>query len=115
MIHEALRVHEAIIQDRDHWRRTAQAVQALYASEEDVVAISRGREAERVNTAIPARTIIEMAVCECPETGGRQLSRWELDELLAKALLLLEVCKNSDAVKTNTGLQPPNTTYNPNV
>ena len=34
VIREALRVHEAIIHDRNHWRRTAQAVQALYASEE---------------------------------------------------------------------------------
>ena len=112
VIHEALRVHEAIIQDRDHWRRTAQAVQALYASEEDVVAISRGREAERVNTAIPARTIIEMAVCECPETGGRQLSRWELDELLAKALLLLEVARDSDAVEND--LVTPRIDLHPN-
>ena len=101
VIREALRVHEAIIYDRDHWRRTAQAVQALHASEEDVIAISRGREADRGNTAISARTIIEMAICECPETGGRQLSRWELDELLAKARLLLDVAADSDAVKND--------------
>ena len=101
VIREALRVHEAIIHDRNHWRRTAQAVQALYASEEDVIAISRGREADRGNTAISARTIMEMAICECPETGGRQLSRWELDELLAKARLLLDVAADSDAVKND--------------
>ena len=112
VIREALRVHEAIIYDRDHWRRTAQAVQALYASEEDVVAISRGREAERVNTGIPARSIIEMAVCECPEAGGRQLSRWELDELLAKAMLLLGVAKDSDAVKND--LVTPRIDLHPN-
>ena len=112
VIHETLRVHEAIIYDRDHWRRTAQAVQALYASEEDVVAISRGREAERVNTGIPARSIIEMAVCECPETGGRQLSRWELDELLAKAMLLLEVARDSDAVEND--LVKPRIDLHPN-
>ena len=112
VIREALRVHEAIIYDRDHWRRTAQAVQALYASEEDVVAISRGREAERVNTGIPARSIIEMAVCECPEIGGRQLSRWELDELLAKAMLLLEVARDSDAVEND--LVTPRIDLHPN-
>ena len=112
VIREALRVHEAIIQDRDHWRRTAQAVQALYASEEDVIAISRGREADRVSTAISARTIIEMAICECPEAGGCQLSRWELDELLAKAMLLLGVAKDSDAVKND--LVTPRIDLHPN-
>ena len=112
VIREVLRVHEAIIHDRDHWRRTAKAVQALYASDEDVIAISRDREAERVNTALSARTIIEMAICECPETGGRQFSRWELDELLAKAMLLLEVARDSDAVKND--LVTPRINLHPN-
>lgn len=112
VIREVLRVHEAIIQDRDHWRRTARAVQALYASEEDVTAISRGREADRVSTALSARTIIEMAICECPEAGGRQLSRWELDELLAKAMLLLGAAKDSDAVKND--LVTPRIDLHPN-
>ncbi|MCY3869907.1 MAG: hypothetical protein OXG87_10140 [Gemmatimonadetes bacterium] len=112
VIREALRVHEAIIYDREHWRRTAQAVQALHASEEDVIAISRGREADRVNTAISARTIIEMAICECPKTGGRQLSRWKLDELLAKVTLLLEVARVSDAVKND--LVTPRIELHPN-
>ncbi len=112
VVREALLVHEAIIQDRDHWRRTARAVQALYASEEDVIAISRGREADRVSTALSARTIIEMAVCECPETGGRQLSRWELDELLAKAMLLLEVARDSESVKND--LVTPRIDLHPN-
>ena len=39
--------------------------------------------------------------CECPESGGRQLSRWELDELLAEAALLIEVATDSDAVNND--------------
>ncbi|WP_419588336.1 hypothetical protein, partial [Thiolapillus sp.] len=39
---------------------------------------------DRNNVSLPARTILEMAICECPTAGGHQLSRWKLDELLAK-------------------------------
>jgi hypothetical protein len=42
-----------------------------------------------------------MAICECPDEGGRQLSRWELDGLLAKAALLIEVATDSDAVNSD--------------
>ena len=112
VIREALGVHEAVIQDRDHWRRTAQAVLALYASEEDVFAVAQERESDRNNVSLPARTILEMAICECPNVGGRQLSRWGLDELLAKAALLLEVATDSDAV--NSDLIEPRIDLHPN-
>ncbi len=106
VIHDALRVHEAVTQDRDHWRRTAQAILSLYNSEEDVVAVAQDRERERNNVSLPTRTILEMAVCECPLSGGRQLSRWELDGLLAKAALLIEVAMDSDAINSNLIEQP---------
>ncbi len=112
VVREALGVHEAVIQDRDHWRRTAQAVLALYAPEEDVFAVAQERESERNNVSLPARTILEMAICECPEAGGRQLSRWGLDELLAKAALLVEVAMDSDAV--NSDLIEPRIDLHPN-
>jgi len=98
VIREVLRVHEAVIQDRDHWRRTAQAVLALYKPEEDVFAVAQERESRRGEVSLAARTILEMAICECPKAGGRQLSRWDLDELLAKAALLIEVATDSDAI-----------------
>ena len=111
VIREALKVHEAVIHDRDHWHRTAQAVLALYAAE-DVFAVAQARESDRNNVSLPARTILEMAVCECPEVGGRQLSRWGLDELLAKAALLVEVATDSDAV--NSDLIEPRIDLHPN-
>lgn len=95
---KVIEAHEAILQDRDHWRRTAQAVLALYAPEEDVFAVAQERELNRGNLSVSARTILEMAICECPEVGGRQLSRWDLDELLANAALLIEAAMDSDAV-----------------
>lgn len=98
VIRQALKVHEAAIQDRNHWRRTAQAIVSLYASTEDVYAVAQERESHRNNVSLSARTVLEMAVCECPAEGGHQLSRWELDDLLAKAALLVEVAMDSDAI-----------------
>ncbi len=112
VIREVLGVHEAVIQDRDHGRRTAQAVLALYAPAEDVFAVAQKRESDRNNVSLPARTILEMAICECPEVGGRRLSRWGLDELLAKAALIVEVATDSDAV--NSDLIEPKIELHPN-
>lgn len=98
VIREVLEVHEAAIQDRNHWRHTAQAVRTLYASTDDVHAVAQERESERSRVSLAARTILEMAICECPESGGRPVSRWVLDELLAEAALLIEIATDSDAI-----------------
>ena len=106
VIREFLGVHEAIIQDRKHWRRTAKAALTLYSQTENVFAVAEDRETDRVSIAIAARALVEMAVCECPESNGRQLSRWDMDELLAKAVLLIDVAMDSDALK-NDLVKPP--------
>ena len=101
VLREVLKVHEAAIQDRGHWRQTAQSVLALYTPTDDVHAIAQELDSERSRVSLAARTVLEMAICECPESGGRQLSRWELDELLAEAALLIEVATDSDAVNND--------------
>ena len=106
VIRKLLGVHEAIIQDRNHWRRTTKAALALYTQTENVFAVVEERETDRVSVAMAARALVEMAVCECPESDGRQLSRWEMDELLAKAALLIDVAMDSDALE-NDLVKPP--------
>jgi hypothetical protein len=97
VIRHALEMHESLLQDRDHWNRTAQAVLALYTTD-DVYSIAEDRERDRNHTALPARTLMEMALCECPIGSGRPVSRWDFDTLLAKAALLFSVASDSDAV-----------------
>ena len=101
VIGHSLSVHESVIQDREHWRRTAQAVIALHSSMDDVYSVALKRESDRNHVALSARTIIEMAICECPASGGRLLSQWDLDMLLAKAALLFEVAGDSDAINND--------------
>lgn len=105
VLKRTLALHEAIIRDRDIWRKTAQAVIALHSAD-DAFSVAQQREQERNQVALPARMLIEMAVCECPSSGGQELSQWALDELLARAALLIEVATDSDAVK-NGIVEPP--------
>ena len=97
VIRRTIAIHEAIIQDRDHWRRTAQAVIALYSTADDVMAVAQEREQDRNRTALPARTILRWRFVSAQL--GRPLSQWDVDELLAKAMLLIEVATDSDAIK----------------
>ena len=101
VIRQGLEVREAAFQDRGRWTRTAQALLALYAPNDDVHAIAQERESDRTNVSLAARTILEMAICECPSSGGQQVSRWALDELLAEATLLMEVATHSDAINSD--------------
>jgi len=99
VIREVYLVLEAALKDRIQWRRTARAVLSMYNFEDDVADVAGGRDKQRSQISIAARTILEMAICECPLNGGRRLSKWGRDELFAKATLLFEVASESDAVK----------------
>ena len=99
-------VHESIIHDRNHWRETAKAVQALYGSAEDFHANVQEHEGKRTITDLAVRTIMEMAICECPTSGGSPLSQEQMDELLAKSALMHEVAAHSDGIKTKL-IDPP--------
>jgi len=112
VLRKVLGVYEAAIHDREHWHRTAQAVLCLYGPKEDVLSVAQEREASRASVSVAARTILEMAICECPEEAGRELSRNELDELLARAALLVEVATDSDAIYS--GLIEPQIVLHPN-
>ena len=98
VIRKMLEVQETAIQDRDLWGRTAQAILTLYTPTDNVHTIAQEQEAERSMVSVAARTILEMAICECPSSGGQLLSRWAMDELLAAAALLIEAATDSDAI-----------------
>ena len=99
VMREVLQMQESVIHDRAHWSRTAQAAIALHSTAEDVFEVASEREGQRVIAGLSARTLLEMAVCECPQGSRRQLSQWELDELMAIVCRLQQVAAESDAVR----------------
>ena len=106
VIRELLERQEAIIADRLHWNRTARAVVALHSQSGDGFSTSSEREAQRASTGLAIRSVIEMAICECPAVGGQQISSWEADELVATMLLAVNTGANSDAIHRKLA-EPP--------
>jgi len=91
---------EAIYTDRLHWRRTARAVLSLNDVSEGFEAAFT-REQERNRTSLATRILAEMALCECPLSGGRLVCDSEFDLLVARVSLLIEVASDSDAIRGN--------------
>ncbi|MXX02696.1 MAG: hypothetical protein F4Z49_02860 [Gemmatimonadetes bacterium] len=106
VLRNLLYVHEYILHVRNRWRRTANAVQARFGPDDVVHDTVHEREGMRSITDLATRTILEMAICECPESGGDLLSKEQLDELIAKAALMHEVAAHSDGIK-NKLINPP--------
>ena len=100
-----LSVHEGILYDREYWDNMARSLSSIYGDTDDIYAITQNRKSDHVNTGISARVILEMAICVCPTKGGRALSSEGLDDLLAKAALLIEVASHSDAIE-NEMIEP---------
>ena len=98
VIRELLERQEAIIGDRQHWNQTAKAVMALHSQSEEGLMTAMQREVQRVNAGLAARSIMEIAICECPIQGGRPMSSWDADESLALMLALLDTAACSEAI-----------------
>ena len=98
VIRELLERQEAIIGDRQHWNQTAKAVMALHSQSEEGLIAAMQREEQRVNTGLAARSIMEIAICECPTSGGRPMSSWDADEALALMMAVLDTAACSEAI-----------------
>lgn len=88
---------DATAVDGKRWHLSSRAHLALYGSREEVLTVAREQEIGRAQTAIAARTTIEMGVCECPDSG-RQLSDCELDTIFADVEQLFALASQSDAI-----------------
>lgn len=82
---ELLRNYEVASASRDHWHRTAAALLAL--RRDPVAALAPMRDHEMKLNAVfqGSRTLIEMAICECPLEGGVPLGELDMTLLMAKA------------------------------
>lgn len=103
--------NEAIYTDRMHWRRTAQAILSLNENGEGLDAAFT-REQKRNRTSLGTRVLAEMAVCECALSGKSLVTQAELELLIARTSLLIEVAYDSDAIRGE--LAPAKLTVFPN-
>jgi hypothetical protein len=91
--------HELAVDDRDRWLRTSSALMGLHGKTSDTV--SRIIKAEQSLNAVfqSTRTLVEMAICECPLEAGAKPGKLDLSLLMAKASLLFEIGGWSDAIR----------------
>ena len=68
------------------WRTSIRALRSIRGNAADKAAFDRQNEINAVQRA--SKIICEIAACESPETGGMLVSREDLDEMYARALLL---------------------------
>ena len=112
LIRRVYRIHDAVMHDREHWKRTSLALHAIHGEDASVVDVARERESTRSKLAVAARCLLELAICECPADGGRRPSQWDVDGLLAHAELMIQAATESDAIHHD--LVQPRITIHPN-
>ena len=102
LIYKLIEIYESKLHQDEHWNRTIGAFISIYEDGKEVAEIkSRGRDSIKKSVQI----LLEIAICECPENGGKKVSQWDIDELLAESLFLLEVALDSDILKNDLCIQ----------
>lgn len=99
MIRLCLRNHEAAAVDRERWRRTAAAVLSLHSDKEAAMDTIAEHDSELNAVFQATRLLIEVAICECPLTGGQIPSEWDLSKLMAKMIMIHQFGGWSDAIR----------------
>jgi hypothetical protein len=90
---------EAIELDKEQWRLTASALLASHEDKDDVLRAATKRESKRTLAQIANRTLVEMAVCTCPEKADAEINDAVFDCLCAWSDILLHSAVASDAQK----------------
>lgn len=105
MIEMALRNHEVAMVHQARWRRTASAIVALHCDRDAALQTiaEQGFENNRILQA--SRVLVELAVCECPLTGGLIAGEMDFSLLMAELMLLTTLGDWSDAIY-HGGMQP---------
>jgi hypothetical protein len=91
--------NEAVIAEQYNWTRTRRAVAALHKDREDVLSASLSVRQKMDRTQISHRLLIEMAICTCPDTGGRETNQEDIDHLCAQVLQLAATAQEADAMR----------------
>ena len=102
LINKLIEIYESKLHKNEHWDRTIGAYTSMYEDGEEIAEI-QNRDRDSIKKS--AQILLEIAICECPENSGKKVSQWDIDELLAESLFLLEVALDSDILKNNLCIQ----------
>lgn len=91
--------HEAVIFETESWMRSARAMLSLHVDKEETALVSARRIARFNGAALSSRLLIEIALFECPNSGGRAAGRLDISRLLARALQMHTYGGWSEAIR----------------
>jgi hypothetical protein len=91
----------SIEQDRQHWSRTAKAVQAIHQKHDNVTSVAGSIESKRSLSSLCSRVLVEMSVCECPVDGGVESNDADLAQLISLCSILVRAAADSDAMNSD--------------
>ena len=93
------RLIEAIHRERVSSERGAPARLQHYAESPEYELLARATMGRRDRTFQAYRVVAEMALCECPDVGGRVPELTDIDALAAEVATLIHMAHDSDAVE----------------
>lgn len=95
----ALRNHESAAMDRDVWRKTAAAVLAIHDDKEAALQTIAEHDGKLNAVFQASRLLVEIALCECPLSGGEKPGHLDLLRIQSKLLLAAGYGGWSDAIR----------------
>jgi hypothetical protein len=93
----ALENHEKIIMTSNQWNRTAAAIVASHDDPVEAQDAIKKQMSLYAKSSQASRILSEIALCQCSNTG-KEISRVEMEYLLAEVFKILEYGKISDAL-----------------
>ena len=99
LVVRCLQNNEAVIAEQENWTRTRRAVAAIHTDQADVLSASQKARERMDRTQISHRLLVEMAICTCPESGGREPTQEDIDYLGTQILQMAATAQESDAMR----------------
>ena len=87
--------------ENTHWKRTAAAIIGLHGDSVETINQYVEQSSKFTGASIASRVLIEIALCACPLSNGKQISDIELSKLLAKISLVIRIGGLSNAIRFN--------------
>ncbi len=94
--------YESLMLEREHWLVPARATISLSRETGANLALTTDRLAEVDAALLGTRLLIEMALCECPESSGGTAGKLEIARLLAMVVHLHELGGVSEAIRSGS-------------
>ncbi|WP_146521138.1 hypothetical protein [Stieleria varia] len=105
VIRKTLTNYEAALFQRERWERTAHANVAIHDDKPAALNTIVQQVGQLDGVIQPSRLLVEVAVCECPKSGGMRLGTSDLSRLLTIVNAICTLGGWSDAIHRNA--MPP--------